>query len=122
MSWAVPVVGCLLVAIVFVGAFFDTLRREKQIDAVLGHLLVFGESYGLDLVGFSRGVLARGTIHVLLGQLEQERLVTSRMDRPAERRYLGNPRRLYSLTERGHAEAIRRANELASKLSKASGQ
>jgi hypothetical protein len=113
MSWAVPIAGCVLLVLVFVGAFLDTLHREKQVDAVLGHLLMFGESYGREMVGFSRGVLARGTrVYVLLGQLEQESLVHSREETLAPD-YVGLPRRLYSLTARGHAEAIRRASELS---------
>lgn len=111
MSWAVPIAGCVLLVLVFVGAFLDTLHREKQVDAVLGHLLMFGESYGREMVGFSRGVLARGTVYVLLGQLEQEGLVYSR-EEALTPDYVGIPRRLYSLTARGHAEAIRRASEI----------
>lgn len=122
MSWAVPIVGCLLMALVFAFALRDTLNHEKRVDAALGHLLLNGESYGLDMVQESNGVLARGAVHALLGQLEQEELVQSRIDCPFERRHLGNPRRLYSLTGRGRAEAFRRANELASKLSKAKAQ
>lgn len=104
MTWSVivPVVGSLLVVLVFVGAFLDTMRREKQVDAVLEHLLVFGESSGRDLVNFSRGVLARGTVYVLLGQLEQEKLLQSRYAMLTQRR-------VYSLTDRGRAEALRRA-------------
>lgn len=113
MSWAVPIAGCLLMALVFAFALRDTLNHEKRVDAALGHLLLNGESYGLDMVQESNGVLARGTVYALLGQLEQERLVASRMDYPFERRHLGNPRRLYKLTERGRAEALRRADELS---------
>lgn len=112
MSLAIPVLGCALVALVFVLAYFDTVRREKQVDAVLGHLLIFGESYGREIVGCSRGVLARGTVYVLLGQLEQEKLVQSREELlPSS--YVGIPRRLFSLTDSGRAEALRRADEKA---------
>lgn len=113
MSWAVPILGCLLVAFVFVGAFIETNRHEKRVDAVLGQLLVLGWRSSRELVAFSRGALTRKDVAPVLAQLEREGLIVGR-----EAWEIGHfsSRKLrrcrhYSLTARGRADALRRAAE-----------
>lgn len=119
MSWAVPIVGCLILAFVFVGAFIETNRHEKRVDAALGHLLLFGLSTSRDLVDWSRGALTRETIKPLLKQLESEELIAGRaiweIGAFAGRKLTECSH--YELTERGRAEALRRADAYLAKAS-----
>jgi DNA-binding PadR family transcriptional regulator len=111
-EYFVPAIGFLLLLVIVAGALWDGSRYEKQVDAVLGHLLMRGESYGHEMVKESNGVLGRGTVYVLLGQLEQQGLLKSREEGcPSE--YLGIPRRLYRMTSQGRAEALQRVERLA---------
>jgi len=55
--------------------------------------------YGLELVRESGGRLARGTVYVLLGRLEEKGYVRSKVQRNAE--HPGLPRPRYALTAQG---------------------
>jgi len=59
-----------------------------------------GESYGLQLVGASKGRLKRGTVYVTLGRMEDKGYVTSRTE-DAPDGAGGLPRRLYEATPYG---------------------
>ena len=58
-----------------------------------------GGMYGLELVRASNGRLARGTVYVLLGRLEEKGFVRSRVKRNAD--HPGLPRPRYALTALG---------------------
>lgn len=58
-----------------------------------------GGMYGLEMVRASRGRLARGTVYVLLGRLEEKGYVRSRVNRDAD--HPGLPRPRYTLTAVG---------------------
>jgi PadR family transcriptional regulator, regulatory protein PadR len=68
--------------------------------AILALLRDLGESYGLQLVQQSSGVLSRGGVYVLLDRLEEKGMVRSRKEArlPEEG---GLPRRLYKITGLG---------------------
>lgn len=59
-------------------------------------LLAGGPMFGLDMVVASPGVLKRGVIYVVLDQMEDEGLITSKKGEPDE---YGLSRRVYSLAE-----------------------
>lgn len=65
-------------------------------------LLRSGERFGLQIVDESNGAIARGTIYVTLGRMEEKGFVTSRAD-PASAGQPGLPRRLYRATALGQA-------------------
>jgi DNA-binding PadR family transcriptional regulator len=56
--------------------------------------------YGLEIVKGSNGKLARGTVYVLLGRLEEKGFITASVDPQAN--HPGLPRRRYKLTGLGH--------------------
>lgn len=56
-----------------------------------------GESYGLDLVGKSKGMLKRGSIYVLLDRMEDSGYIKSRMKAPPKGKQ-GPARRVYRVT------------------------
>lgn len=68
---------------------------------VLDLLRARGESYGLDLVAASGGVLQKGVIYVGLARMEERGLIISREERDDERAAWQRPggvrRRLYAL-------------------------
>ena len=65
---------------------------------VLELLAARRELYGLEMVRASER-LARGTIYVLLGRMEERGFVTSRQEK--QETQAGMPRRLYSITGLG---------------------
>lgn len=68
-------------------------------------LLANDEQYGLQLVDASQGRIKRGSVYVLLGRLEEKKLVVSRAGaRPAVEG--GLPRKLYRLTAAGRRVAV----------------
>jgi len=77
--------------------------RERLI---LELLVSGGPTFGLSLVGRSRGVLKRGTVYVTLGRLENKGLVTSEQE-PPHPGAIGLPRRIYRIT--GLGERVLRA-------------
>ena len=58
------------------------------------------ECYGKEVVLCSGSVLKRGTVYVVLGRLEEQGWLKSREEEVTPD-YIGIPRRLYSLSERG---------------------
>lgn len=66
--------------------------------AILGS----GERFGLQIVDESDGAIARGTVYVTLGRMEEKGFVTSRPD-PDSAGQPGMPRRLYRVTALGQA-------------------
>jgi PadR family transcriptional regulator, regulatory protein PadR len=81
--------------------------KEAEVLAILGG----GESFGLQIVDASGRTIARGTIYVTLGRMEEKGFVTSRED-PRSAGSPGMPRRLYRATALG-AAAVRARNDLA---------
>lgn len=74
--------------------------RLTPTEAEILSLLVGAERYGLELVEASEGRVKRGSVYVLLGRMEEKRLVSSRPEaRPAAEG--GIPRRLYRPTAAG---------------------
>lgn len=101
MNWIfLALMGLLWLA--FLGYRYER-RRVKQQRHILRDLDVFGPSYGLDIVKRHPEVLRRGTIYVLLTDLEERRLVTS-VEEAETPRYVLIPRRIYSITPLGRAE------------------
>jgi PadR family transcriptional regulator PadR len=91
-------------------------RREKQSipslsakEAEVLALLAGGEMFGLQIVEASAGGIARGTIYVTLGRMEEKGFVTSRPD-PKSAGQPGLPRRLYRATPLGAAALRARAD------------
>lgn len=64
----------------------------------LRYLIDNGESYGLELVRGSNGLLKKGTVYVLLHRLEKNGLVSSRKKASQGR---GPERRAYKVTGQG---------------------
>ena len=64
-----------------------------------------GEWYGLDLVKRSNGRLQRGVVYVWLQRLEEQELVTSRVEDDTDPR-IGAPRRLYRITPKGSRKRV----------------
>lgn len=58
------------------------------------------ETYGLEMVRRSDGALKMGTVYVILGRLEDKKLVESRREE-LEDSERGTPRRLYRITGTG---------------------
>ena len=58
------------------------------------------DAYGLDLVSLSNGVLERGTIYIMLADLEDRGFVTSRLEN-VEDASGRLPRRIYAITAQG---------------------
>jgi DNA-binding PadR family transcriptional regulator len=75
-----------------------TLSAKEHL--VLELLIANGPSYGLQLVGASRGRLKRGTVYVTLGRMEEKGYVESAPD-PDARDDLVLPRRIYRPTAFG---------------------
>ena len=78
---------------------------------VLQFLVTSREMYGLEMVKASNK-LARGTVYVLLGRMEDKGFITSRKEKEEGRP--GMPKRLYKITglgQRAYA-AWRRAQEV----------
>lgn len=66
------------------------------------------EKFGLQIVDESGGGIARGTIYVTLGRMEEKGFVASRVD-PSSAGMPGIPRRLYRATPLGVAALRGRA-------------
>ena len=66
---------------------------------VLGLLVSHREMYGLEMVNAASDQLARGTIYVLLGRMEDKGLVVSRQIKTEGAS--GLPKRVYALTGLG---------------------
>ena len=101
LGWLLLLVAWALVTGAYVALWaFDreirlALRFRRQ--TILRLLHERGESYGLDLIKASDGVLERGGIYVLLADLEARGLVRSRyVDEPLKPGVVYR-RRLYSL-------------------------
>lgn len=73
--------------------------NREQLHA-LKIIAALGECYGKDVVLSSGSVLRRGTVYVVLGRLEEQGWLKSREEELTPD-YVGIPRRLYSLSERG---------------------
>jgi hypothetical protein len=58
--------------------------------------------YGLELVQHSKGVLKRGSIYVLLHLMEEGGYIESRQEEHTPE-YIGIPRRIYRITDKGIA-------------------
>jgi len=69
-----------------------TLSAKEYL--VLEMLVANGPSYGLQLVGASKGQLKRGTVYVTLGRMEEKGYVESEPD-PDAADHLVLPRRIY---------------------------
>jgi DNA-binding PadR family transcriptional regulator len=78
--------------------------KEAEVLDSLGDL----EKFGLQIVDESGGNIARGTIYVTLGRMEEKGFVTSRPD-PSSAGMPGIPRRLYRATPLGVAALRGRA-------------
>lgn len=78
----------------------DRPPRLSDKERVILELLTGDESYGLQLVAASKGLLKRGTIYVTLGRMEIKGYVTSRTE-DAPDGAGGLPRRLYEATPYG---------------------
>ncbi|MGH7583754.1 MAG: PadR family transcriptional regulator [Gemmatimonadales bacterium] len=80
------------------------------------------ESYGMELTAASNGQLARGTVYVTLGRMEDKGLVESRREEPGPG-VRGVPRRLYRPTAHGARmfTAYRRLLAVSGRLSPALG-
>ena len=80
---------------------FPTLSRLefKVLDLLIEKGIAL-ESYGMELVQNSKGMLKRGSVYVTLGRMEDKGYITSRKEdiRPSHR---GLPRRLYKITGTG---------------------
>ena len=70
--------------------------------AVILRELAHRETFGLDLVERSRGVVKRGTVYVTLARMEQKGYLKSRTEPPPPGA-IGLPRRLYRPTPYGAA-------------------
>ena len=75
-------------------------RLSIKETCILELLVRDGESYGLQLVGASKGRLNRGTVYVTLGRMEDKGFITSRTE-DAPDGAGGLPRRLYEATPYG---------------------
>jgi|SRR6516162_3729031 DNA-binding PadR family transcriptional regulator len=75
-------------------------RLSIKETCILELLVRDGESYGLQLVGASKGRLKRGTVYVTLGRMEDKGFITSRTE-DAPDGAGGLPRRLYEATPYG---------------------
>jgi DNA-binding PadR family transcriptional regulator len=75
-------------------------------ELILGLLSQQGEMYGLEMVHRADGLLARGTVYVVLDRMEAKGLVTSRSE-PRQPGSSGITRRLYLPT--AHGARIHRA-------------
>lgn len=63
------------------------MRLAKSEQVILALLQALGPSYGLQLVGESRGRLKRGGIYVTLGRMEEKGLVSSAEGEEGRRLY-----------------------------------
>jgi DNA-binding PadR family transcriptional regulator len=75
-------------------------RLSASQRLILDLLIHGGEQYGLQMVAQSNGQIARGSIYVLLGRMEDQGLVESRQEDRAPGAS-GIPRRLYRATGLG---------------------
>ena len=85
--------------------------KEAQ---VLRALKNGGEQYGLELVKNSGGKLKRGTIYVVLGQLEDKGFIECRLE-PKHEKAIGKPRRLYQINGAGE-RVLAQVELIASRL------
>lgn len=76
-----------------------TFRSPSKIELMILRLLRGGEMYGLEMVKASDGELARGTIYVTLGRMQEKGYVKSRQEK--EETEAGLPRRIYQITGLG---------------------
>jgi DNA-binding PadR family transcriptional regulator len=76
---------------------------ETMVLNILVSLDSSSESYGLELLAKSNGMLKKGSIYVTLGRMEEKGYLESRKEelRPGAR---GLPRRLYKIT--GHGQKV----------------
>lgn len=104
-AW-VAVPWWIWVDIAVVAAIVALLQRATQQLTKVDSLFVLLQQddhpwwYGLDLVKCSHGTLQRGTIYILLDELETKGYVKSRIEEESNWRH-GIPRRLYAITEKG---------------------
>lgn len=77
------------------------LKTLTQLQSLILSLLEDGgERYGLELIAASDGYLKRGTIYVLLGRLQGDKFVKSKLVKPKEGEQ-GPSRRVYHITGSG---------------------
>ena len=86
------------------------IPRLSRLEAVILRLLTNGDTFGLDLVKRSRGVVKRGTVYVTLARMERKGYVDSRIEPPVPGA-IGLPRRRYRPT--AHGAAVLAAWDLA---------
>ncbi len=99
-------IGCALLLLLCAWTFIDGVAEGARERLILRDLLVNPWAYGLELVERSGGLLKRGTVYVTLGRLEQEGLLDS-LEETTTPDHVGIPRRVYTLTDQGRAEALR---------------
>jgi hypothetical protein len=97
-STIVGAAALLLILAVFASfvAWLFAEDRQEQRTTALSLLSLHGESYGLDLVHRSHGVLKRGSVYIVLDALEDEGAVVSRIAPAGD---VGGSRRLYRLAD-----------------------
>ncbi len=78
------------------------IPRLSRLEVIILRLLAQGDTFGLDLVKRSRGVVKRGTVYVTLARMEQKGYLDSRIEPPLPGA-IGLRRRLYRPTEYGAA-------------------
>lgn len=87
----------------------NEIQWPSRTECLVLRLLASGESYGLELVKKSDGVLKRGTVYVTLGRMEEKGFVSSRQEASTPD-HIGIPRRLYKIE--GLGERALRAIEM----------
>jgi DNA-binding PadR family transcriptional regulator len=78
------------------------IPRLSRLEEIILRLLTHHETFGLDLVERSRGVIKRGTVYVTLARMTQKGYLKSRTEPPPPGA-IGLPRRLYRPTSYGAA-------------------
>lgn len=99
--------GCAFLALMVAVCVWDGLKEDDRETAILCDLLFRRWAFGLDLVK-RNAELSRGAVYVTLGRLEQRGWLISREETLSYDNF-GARRRMYSLTDAGRDEALRRA-------------
>ncbi|HEY5958967.1 MAG TPA: helix-turn-helix transcriptional regulator [Polyangiaceae bacterium] len=86
----------------------ERLPSNKE-TLILEQLIEHGPLYGLEMVGFAKGALKRGTIYVTLSRMQDKGLVQLVQDQAPDG-HAGLPRPRYRVTALG--KRALRANEL----------
>lgn len=91
----------LLVGSLFGSWWSERSNRHRARRRKILELLERQSLYGLQLVDQSRGLLARGTVYIVLNDMEQEGLLVSQPEPNHDASRGGIPRRIYALTGAG---------------------